>query len=111
MAKWADYIITAVGYDVHNTHITEVEIRPDTGTAVGQPARATRASVARAIQTGTAFVTAYERLGQWYKGEDVRVVRIGSDVYLRTDANFVRADNLGNLPRLVAQIHPAWTGR
>lgn len=40
--------------------------------------------------------TKYYRYGNWYMGEDVRVV---DNSYLRTDANNIKADNLGNLPR------------
>lgn len=100
MAKWADYIITAVGYDRNETHIVEVEIRPDTGTDIGGPARVTRQEVVDAIQRDVTFVTAYVRSGKWHRGEDVRVVDIGGVWYLRTDRNRIRADNLGALPRL-----------
>ena len=37
-----------------------------------------------------------ECYGHWTAGEDVRVV---DNRYLRTDANNIKADNLGSLPR------------
>ena len=40
--------------------------------------------------------TKYYRNGRWIIGEDVRVV---DNWYLRTDANNIKADNLGSLPR------------
>ena len=40
--------------------------------------------------------TKYNRYGRWVEGEDVRVV---DNAYLRTDANNIKADNLGSLPR------------
>ena len=40
--------------------------------------------------------TKYYRYGNWIVGEDVRVVE---NAYLRTDANRIKRDNLGNLPR------------
>lgn len=40
--------------------------------------------------------TKYYRYGRWIVGEDVRVV---DNRYLRTDANDIKADNLGELPR------------
>ena len=40
--------------------------------------------------------TKYYHNGRWVEGEDVRVV---DDRYLRTDANDIKADNLGELPR------------
>lgn len=40
--------------------------------------------------------TKYYRYGNWSVGEDVRVV---DNSYLRTDANNIKSDNLGSLPR------------
>ena len=40
--------------------------------------------------------TKYIKHGLWTEGEDVRVV---DNSYLRTDANNIRRDNLGELPR------------
>ena len=40
--------------------------------------------------------TKYYGYGRWPAGEDVRVV---DNRYLRTDANNIKADNLGSLPR------------
>lgn len=40
--------------------------------------------------------TKYYSYGRWAAGEDVRVV---DNRYLRTDANNIKADNLGSLPR------------
>lgn len=40
--------------------------------------------------------TKYIKLGLWIQGEDVRVVE---NSYLRTDANNIKRDNLGALPR------------
>ncbi len=40
--------------------------------------------------------TKYYRCGSWTVGEDIRVVE---NEYLRTDANRIKRDNLGNLPR------------
>lgn len=41
--------------------------------------------------------TKYYRNGSWHVGEDVRVV---DGKYLRTDANNIKTDNLGNLPEI-----------
>ncbi len=40
--------------------------------------------------------TKYYRNGRWVVGEDIRVV---DNAYLRTDANYIKADNLSSLPR------------
>ena len=40
--------------------------------------------------------TKYLKYGYWFDGEDVRVI---DNRYLRTDSNYIKADNLGELPR------------
>lgn len=78
--------------------IAEVEVRISNGQALGAPGRVTRQQVVSEIDRGTAYKTAFLRNGQWTAGEDVHVVSVGYERYLRTDRNQVRADNLGNLP-------------
>ncbi len=98
MAKWADYLIVRVKYNHEHTHLVEVEVHQDLGDSTGAAQKVSRQDVVLAIQRGTTFVTAYTRDGKWQKGEDVRIVTINSERYIRTDNNSVRADNLGNLP-------------
>lgn len=66
--------------------------------SIGEVRRMSRQDVVLSILRGTTFVTAYLRDGRWHKGEDVRVVTINGERYIRTDNNSVKADNLGNLP-------------
>lgn len=99
MAKWADFVITKVKYNQDRTHIVEVEVQTDTGEAISNdPRRMARHEVVAAILQNTTFVTAYLRDGKWQKGEDVRVVTIHGERFIRTDSNSVKADNLGELP-------------
>lgn len=102
MAKWADFVIAKVKYNRDHTQIVEVETRSDTGESISNDARrVSRPDVVAAILRGTTFVTAYMRDGKWQKGEDVRVVTIHGERFIRTDSNSGRADNLGNLPEYV----------
>jgi hypothetical protein len=99
MAKWADFVVTKVKYNRDHTQIVEVEVRTDTGESIANdPRRTVRQEVVSAILRGTTFVTAYLRDGKWQKGEDVRVVTIHGERFIRTDSNSVKADNLGALP-------------
>ena len=99
MAKWADHVVTKVKYNRDHTQIVEVEIRNDTGEAIGSDVRRMlRQDVVSAILRGTTFVTAYFRDEKWRKGEDVRAVTINGERFIRTDTNSVKADNLGALP-------------
>lgn len=98
MSKWADYGVFRVRYNRERTAIVEVEVRPDLGEKFGDAQKASRQEVVSAIERRVTFVTVYSRDGQNRKGEDVRVVSIGGERYLRTDNNSTRADNLGSLP-------------
>jgi hypothetical protein len=99
MAKWADFVITKVRYNREHTQIVEVEVRVDSGETIsGEARRMLRQDVVTAIRGGTTFSTAYLRDGKWQKGEDVRVVTINGDRFIRTDNNSITADNLGSLP-------------
>lgn len=99
MEKWADFVTTRVKYNRDHTQIVEVEVRRDMGDSISsEPRRVFRQDVVSAIRQGTTFVTSYLRDGRWQKGEDVRIVPIQGERFIRTDSNSVRADNLGALP-------------
>ena len=98
MAKWADFGISRVKYNRDRTAIVEVEALPDLGETFGNPQKVSRTQVVAAIETGRTFVTIYSRDGKLTKGEDVRVVTVLGQKYIRTDNNSTRADNLGSLP-------------
>jgi hypothetical protein len=100
MSKWADYLVTGVKHDFRTGSIVEFEVRPDLGSQVGGPLRASRSWVVNAIESGVTFVTVYSQNGKFHRGEDVRVVKIGLQKYLRTDPNGVGVDNLGSLPEV-----------
>ena len=85
-------------YNRDHTAIVEVAVRPDLGENFGDPQKVARADVVAAIEKGRTFVTVYSREGKSAKGEDVRVVTVQGQKYLRTDNNSIKADNLGALP-------------
>ncbi|MFO0683943.1 MAG: DUF3892 domain-containing protein [Sandaracinus sp.] len=82
------------------TTIAEVEVRVDIGNVMGLPTRVSRQQVVAGIDRGSSYVTAFQQMGKWVRGEDVRVVSVGYERFLRTDRNAVSADNLGSLPRI-----------
>lgn len=55
----------------------------------------TKQAVIDFINDGNAVKTKYVRNGRWVVGEDVHVV---DNRYIRTDSNYIKADNLENLP-------------
>lgn len=99
MAKWADYCISAVRYNMEHTHIVKVKVCQDLGDTLGDTSEWTRLDVVNSIGQGKSFVTIYKNAdGKFKKGEDVRVITVNGTKYIRTDSNSRAADNLGNLP-------------
>jgi hypothetical protein len=102
MSKWADFVITKVKYNIDHSHIVGAEIRADTGEAISSDyRRVLRQEVISLMLGGRSFVTAYMQDGKWRKGEDVRVVTIHGESFIRTDENSTKKDNLGSLPEYV----------
>jgi hypothetical protein len=97
--KWADYIITAVRFNLAGTHIEAVQIRTDEGDTVGPAGEASRAQVVASIEGGTTFCTAtMGSNGKWLKGAAVKIVVIHGEQFIKTKADATKADNLDYLP-------------
>ena len=101
MEKWADYGVSRVKYNRDHTAIIEVEVQEDLGDNFGTRQKVARTDVVASIDRGYSFVTLYSRDGQLTKGEDVGVVTVHRERFLRTDRNAVKSDNLGSLPEYV----------
>ena len=101
MAKWADYLVSAVRYESSATgrHISHLRIHEDGDEMVGTAITWTKNQVATSINSCQRFKTIYKNpADRWRMGEDIRVIIIDNEYFLRTDANRVKADNLGELP-------------
>jgi hypothetical protein len=101
MAKWADYLISAVRYSnsLSGRYISHLRVHKDNGDSAGTEESWTKSEVVASINIGNSFITVYKNLNnQWTRGEDIRVVVINNQSYLRTDANNISKDNLENLP-------------
>ncbi|MEN6411841.1 MAG: DUF3892 domain-containing protein [Veillonellales bacterium] len=100
MAKWADYLISAVRYDTSSNgrHISHFRVHSDGGESVGTATTWTKNQVVVSINSGQSFKTIYKKADEWHMGEDVRGIVIDDEYFLRTDANRIKADNLGELP-------------
>lgn len=99
MAKWADYLISAVRYNSDHTHIDEVKVHEDKDDKVGEAKVYLRQTVVDAINSGTTFVTIYKGAkGKWNKGQEVFVIKVNGVSYLKTVDNGKEEDNLENLP-------------
>ncbi|GGY88308.1 DUF3892 domain-containing protein [Shewanella fodinae] len=99
MAKWADYLISAVRYNSDHTHIDQVRAHEDTGDSVGEGKVYARQTIVDAIKNGTTFVTIYKNSsGNYDKGQKVYVITVKGVGYLKTVDNGKEEDNLENLP-------------
>lgn len=99
MTKWADYCISAVRYNEDETHIVKVKVHADNGDTIGNSIEWKREKVVSEIKDGTTFVTIFKNTdGKWEKGQDVHVVIVNGNKYIRTDKNSRATDNLENLP-------------
>ena len=99
MAKWADYLISAVKYNKDHKHIDKVRVHEDKGDSFGAEKIYSRMEVVNAINKSYTFVTIYKGDNdKWKKGQKVFVVTINNKKYIKTVDNDKEEDNLENLP-------------
>ncbi|MBN1316091.1 MAG: DUF3892 domain-containing protein [Anaerolineales bacterium] len=97
MEKWADYYISAVGYD-EKENIIKVRVKNSKAGKLEPPMEWTRENIVSAIGEGKTFVTVFYRDYRWHKGQDVQIITVDEVMYIRTDKNRTAADNLESLP-------------
>ena len=99
MEKWADYCISSVKYDSKHTHIVGVKVHEDKGDTVGNAEEWTRIQVVSARERGRTFVTIFKGSdNQWHRGQDVDILIVNREKFIRTDRDQIAADNLEKLP-------------
>ncbi len=99
MEKWADYCISAVSYSEDPKHIKEAEVRQEEGNMIGPGKIWSRSQVVSSIESGDSFITILKSEdGKWKRGEDVHIIEVKGEKYIRTDKNEIEKDNLGDLP-------------
>lgn len=98
--KWADYLISAVGYKQVNfkKYIAKCMVHSDTGESVGQGSIWTREEILKSIDNKSTFMTIYKNDEKWSKGSEVHKIEVKNNYYLKTDPNSKEEDNLENLP-------------
>ena len=99
MVKWADYLISAVSYNP-NREITEVQVHQDLDGKMGPAEIVDKLTIAHNIRRGKSYVTIFQTLNSWKKGEYVNLFRIDGTPYIRIDKNKVNLDNLGELANI-----------
>ncbi len=92
-----DFCITRVKYSTSRKHITHVEVSENLPNEFGVKRYIPRGFVADLIRLRKATFSTWveNKDGSWDKGADVHII---DDVYLSTDRNSKKRDNLGSLP-------------
>ena len=99
MAKWADYLISAVRYNDDHEKIVKVIRHEDKDSSVGTGEERTRSSVVGDLQNDITYCTIIKNNdGKWNKGAEVHIVYVNSIAFIKTDKNNTPKDNLENLP-------------
>ena len=96
MDKWADYLISEVGYD--SEHLISVALRhqeTEQGITKGKPID--RLTIASDIKNGLIYITIYSGKNSWKKGHQIHTFSIEGIPYLRIDRNKVKLDFLGDI--------------
>ena len=99
MAKWADYLVSAVKYD-DNRKIVQARQHEDTGSDIGDGQLVDRMTIANNLKKGRSYATVFSNDANWKLGDRIHLIRAGGEFSIRTDSNKVERDNLKYLPEL-----------
>ncbi|HEI6793851.1 MULTISPECIES: DUF3892 domain-containing protein [Enterobacteriaceae] len=94
----ADFCITAVRYNQERSHIAYVRVNEEKpGKKIGPDRTVARAFVADLIRLKKATFQTRTKTpeGKWREGAQVHLI---DDIYITTDKNGTKRDNLENLP-------------
>jgi hypothetical protein len=101
LQKWADYLISGVKTDSNQNLIRTVEAHSDFGCMVCETAIFSRADLIANLKKGVTFSTVFKTpMGKWRKGDDVHLVTVNGEEYLRTDNTCVAQDQFDNVPEI-----------
>ena len=90
MAKWADYLVSAVRFNAHGTHIDSLRCHAYNDTSAGPP---------QTFKAGKTFVTVTrDSAGDFRLGQRIQSVTLTYE-YLKTRPDSVISDNLDELPK------------
>ena len=100
MDKWADYLVSGVRTGPDQKHIDSVECHSDFGCVVCENITLSRAELISNIKKGCTYATVFKTaIGKWRKGQEVRLVNVNGEDFVRTDSKNVEAsDNFDDVP-------------
>jgi len=101
LQKWADFLVSAVKTHPNENRIESLEVHSDFGSMVSETAIVSREEVIANIKKGLTYSTVFRTaMGKWRKGQDVHLVTINGEDYLRTDAEIKPVDQFDDVPEL-----------
>jgi len=103
MAKWADYLVSAVRYTTsQNTkYISHLRLHVDNGDSVGHASVSDRENVVKLLENGVTFSTVYKKdpdNTDWNLGKKIEVYNLNRKKFVKTISNDKEEDNLEELP-------------
>jgi len=102
LQKWADYLISEVSYDVN--HLISKALRhEESEKGIDEGTLVDRFTIASDIHKGFSYITIYNQITSWKRGNDIHLFKIHGEPFLRIDKNKVNQDFLGDLSQLESQ--------
>ena len=95
-----DYVITKVRYDDDHSRITHVmrASYANNENKFGSTSRKSRQTIVDSINSGDVYYTVPPNGDGYTWGDEVDVVEVDGEEFIRTDGNEVKGDNLESLP-------------
>jgi hypothetical protein len=99
MDKWADYLVSGVRTSPDPKYIDLVECHSDFGCVVCENMTLSRTDLIVNIRKGVTYATVFRTaIGKWRKGQELRLININGEEFLRSDNKNEASDNLGDVP-------------
>lgn len=96
MGSGYDYYISCCSYN--SGHISSAGVHQNLHGTLGSKNIRSRSWIVDKIKALYSFCTIFRTGGEWRIGAKVNIITVDGNLYLRTDANRTKRDNLGELP-------------
>jgi len=103
LKQWAHYLISEVRYDKNHLILMAMRHRDaEAGISFGD--LVDRMQIISDIANGQTYITIYNRMATWKKGNKINFFRIDGQPYLRIDENKVNQDYLGDITEIPGSV-------
>ncbi len=99
MDKWADYLISGVKTNPDQKHIDFIECHSDFGCVVCENIILSRIDLIANMKKGCTYATVFRTaMGKWRKGQQINLINVNGEEFLRTDSKNTASDNFDDVP-------------